>query len=328
MGVENCSDAGGGQNAETGGDGHNAWATYSNVYIDGATGVDLRYAGIGCSGTVEFRLNSSTGTLLGSVAVSSTGAWQSWTTGSGSISGASGTQTVCLKQTADNLNMNWFTFTGSPASASVATSGTQQFTASGKDQFGRAMTATYSWTVSGGGTINTTGLFTAGTTAGGPYTVTATSGSKSGTASVTVTSTSAAPTVATAAAASPSTVTGTTSALSVLGADDGGEANLTYTWAATTQPSGASVTFSANGTNAAKASTATFNRAGSYTLQCTIKDAGNLTVTSSVNVTVSQTLTTVTVSPASGVSDCRVSLYAYCGASAPVPTPVPPKPKK
>ena len=42
----------------------------------------------------------------------------------------------------------------------------------------------------------------------------------------------------------------------------------------------------------------------------------------------SQTLTTVTVSPASGVSDCRVSLYAYCGASAPVPTPVPPKPKK
>ena len=38
------------------------------------------------------------------------------------------------------------------------------------------------------------------------------------------------PTVATAAAASPSTVTGTTTALSVLGADDGGEANLKYTW--------------------------------------------------------------------------------------------------
>jgi hypothetical protein len=31
---------------------------------------------------------------------------------------------------------------------------------------------------------------------------------------------------------------------------------------------------------------------------------------------------------ANGVSDCRVSLYAYCGAPAPVPTPVPPKPKK
>ena len=46
---------------------------------------------------------------------------------------------------------------------------------------------------------------------------------------------------------------GTTTALSVLGADDGGEANLTYTWAATTLPGGGHApTFSANGTNAAK----------------------------------------------------------------------------
>ena len=48
----------------------------------------------------------------------------------------------------------------------------------------------------------------------------------------------ASPTVTTAASATPSTVTGTTTVLSVLGADDGGEANLTYTWAATV-PSGA-----------------------------------------------------------------------------------------
>jgi hypothetical protein len=40
--------------------------------------------------------------------------------------------------------------------------------------------------VSGGGTISTSGLFTAGTTAGGPYTVTAKSNTISGTASVTV----------------------------------------------------------------------------------------------------------------------------------------------
>ena len=46
---------------------------------------------------------------------------------------------------------------------------------------------TFTWSVSGGGTISTSGLFTAGSTAGGPFTVTATSGSVSGTASVTVT---------------------------------------------------------------------------------------------------------------------------------------------
>ena len=47
------------------------------------------------------------------------------------------------------------------------------------------------------------------------------------------------PTVDTPAGASPNSVTGRTTSLTVLGADDGGESNLTYTWAATTLPSGA-----------------------------------------------------------------------------------------
>jgi hypothetical protein len=107
------------------------------------------------------------------------------------------------------------------------------------------------------------------------------------------------PTVATPAAANPSPVTGKTTALSVLGADDGGEANLTYTWAVTSEPTGASPTFSANGTNAAKNTTVTFNRAGGYTFQVTITDAGGLSVTSSVSVTVQQTLTTIKLTPTS-----------------------------
>ena len=44
------------------------------------------------------------------------------------------------------------------------------------------------------------------------------------------------PTVAMAAAATPSSTGGTTTALSVLGTDDGGEASLRYTWAATMLP--------------------------------------------------------------------------------------------
>jgi hypothetical protein len=107
------------------------------------------------------------------------------------------------------------------------------------------------------------------------------------------------PTVAQPAAASPATVTGTTTALSVLGADDGGEANLTYTWAMTSGPAGASPAFSANGTNAAKNTTVTFNRAGSYVFQVTITDAGGLSTTSSTSVTVAQTLTSVTLTPSS-----------------------------
>jgi hypothetical protein len=102
------------------------------------------------------------------------------------------------------------------------------------------------------------------------------------------------PTVATAASGTPNPVTGKTTTLSVLGADDGGEANLTYTW---TSSGPAAVTFSANGTNAAKNVTATFGKAGAYTFVVTITDASGLSVTSTVTVTVAQTLTTIVVTP-------------------------------
>ena len=48
----------------------------------------------------------------------------------------------------------------------------------------------------------------------------------------TVNTVNSAPTVVNAAAADPSPVTGTFADLTVLGADDLGEANLTYTWSA------------------------------------------------------------------------------------------------
>jgi titin len=74
-----------------------------------------------------------------------------------------------------------------PASASIQTGQTQQFTAVGKDAAGNALVPqpTFDWSVAGGGSIDSSGLFSA-TTAGGPFTVTAASGSASGTASVTV----------------------------------------------------------------------------------------------------------------------------------------------
>jgi hypothetical protein len=104
------------------------------------------------------------------------------------------------------------------------------------------------------------------------------------------------PSVATPAAASPSTIAGNTSALSVLGADDGGEAALTYSWTTVGTPP-APVAFAPNGTNAAKNSTATFGKAGPYTLRVEVRDAGGLFMTSTVVVTVSQTLTSIAVSP-------------------------------
>jgi uncharacterized repeat protein (TIGR02543 family) len=187
----------------------------------------------------------------------------------------------------------------SPATASVTTSAAQQFTATCRDQFGAALTTqpAFAWSVSGGGSIDASGLFIAGAAVGGPYIVTAQSGAISAAASVTVTAPDYPPTVAAAASAAPNPVMGLTTGLSALGDDDGGEANLTYTWATAGTPP-ASVSFSNNGGNGAKNTVATFSKAGSYTFTVTIRDQGGRTAASSVAVAVNQTPSVVAVSPA------------------------------
>ena len=161
----------------------------------------------------------------------------------------------------------------SPASANLGSHGSQTFTATANDQFGAVMASqpTITWTAASG-TISG-GQYTA-PYASGIDTVTASSGGiTSNAAAVTITDT--APTVATPAAAGPSTVTGTTFALSVVGADSdgGGEANLSYTWS---YRGPASVTFSmATAAMPPKRYHChTPARPGAYTFTATITDLG------------------------------------------------------
>jgi outer membrane lipoprotein-sorting protein len=129
--------------------------------------------------------------------------------------------------------------------------------------------------------------------------------------SVNVTVTNHVPTVAIAAKASSNPVTGSTVNLSVLGADDGGEANLKYTWSSTGP---APVLYSPNGTNAAKNTTVTFSKSGSYAFTATITDAAGLKVTSAVTVTVhmnqAPTISKPATASASTVTGHTVSLSA------------------
>ena len=90
------------------------------------------------------------------------------------------------------------------------------------------------------------------------------------------------PTIAKAASADADPVSGRTATLSVLGADDGGEPNLTYTWSCSGL---AGVTFSRNGPNKARTTTATLSGAGRYTFQVTIADNGGLAATTNIDVT-------------------------------------------
>ena len=79
-----------------------------------------------------------------------------------------------------------FAISVAPSSASIQPGGAIQFTASGQDQYGEFFPISPTWNVSGGGSIDQSGLFTAGTVEGGPFTVTASDGSVSGTGAVSV----------------------------------------------------------------------------------------------------------------------------------------------
>lgn len=181
-----------------------------------------------------------------------------------------------------------------PASANLQVSQTKQFAATAFDQFGEIMTTpSIAWSVTGVGSVNSSGLYTA--TFAGSASVFATSGSISDSAAVQVGST--APTIVSAASAGQTTVTGLSTTLSVLATDDAGEGALLYNWSVASGPS--SVSFSSNGSNASKNSTVTFNQAGTYNLRVTVTDPSGYSTSSSVSVTVQQTAKTLKITPAS-----------------------------
>ena len=137
----------------------------------------------------------------------------------------------------------------SPSSVSVAYGATQAFAATLLDQFGLVKTSqpgSFTWSVSGGGTISGSGVFSP-TTVGGPYSIGASGGGISNTASVTVVPAAAAVVV--------------------------GNLNLTYTGSpqavvVTTSPPSLAVTVTYNG------STVVPTNAGNYLVQVSVTDPG------------------------------------------------------
>ncbi len=164
------------------------------------------------------------------------------------------------------------TITVSPASASVQTNGQQQFSATGYDQSGAPMSPqpAFTWSVNGGGSISASGLFTAGSTAGGPFTVTASSGSVSGTATVTVTSASA--DFSLSVSPPSQSVSRGTSATYIVTITPSNGFSGAVTLSLTGQPSGAIVTFTPNPattTSTLTVKTPSWGPRGTFTLTIT-----------------------------------------------------------
>jgi len=127
--------------------------------------------------------------VAGGGSITSTGLFTAGMTAgtySNTVKATSGTSTgyATVQVTAGALTV----ITVSPSSVTVLANMTQQFTAVGKDAGNNTVPITPAWTVvAGGGSINSTGLFTAGATAGTfTNTVKATSGSVSSNVSVIV----------------------------------------------------------------------------------------------------------------------------------------------
>ncbi|MBW5446186.1 carbohydrate-binding protein [Cohnella sp. CFH 77786] len=111
-GIQTESSSEGGQNVgwiENG-----DYVVYNNIdFGSGAASFQARVASATNGGNIEVRLDSITGTLAGTCAVSGTGGWQNWTTTTCNISGASGVHNVYLKFTGGSgylFNLNWFQF--------------------------------------------------------------------------------------------------------------------------------------------------------------------------------------------------------------------------
>jgi len=114
--LENTSDTGGGQNVGWIAPGD--WLAYTGVDFGAASpaSVTTRIAsGATVSGTIQYRLDSTTGPIIASVPVSNTGGWQSWISTTTNLSGsATGAHQLFITFTgtagSDFTNINWFVF--------------------------------------------------------------------------------------------------------------------------------------------------------------------------------------------------------------------------
>jgi uncharacterized protein (TIGR03790 family) len=91
------------------------YAVYSQIKLDSMTSFEARVASAGGGGAIEVHLDSSSGTLIGTCTVPVTGGWQTWSTVTCGLSGASGIHDVYLVFTGGNgslFNLEWFNFLG------------------------------------------------------------------------------------------------------------------------------------------------------------------------------------------------------------------------
>jgi hypothetical protein len=169
---------------------------YVSVAAQTTFKTNFRVASLVSTGSIELREGT---TVLTALTLQTTGGWQVWATkpGTTTFTLPAGNHTLRVHYLGSGMNINWIDFITndpqvltkiivSPATKSVVSGSTTDFNAVGYDQNNVVMPITETWSVSGGGTINSSGLFTANAV-GTSFVVKASVGSIFGTALVDVT---------------------------------------------------------------------------------------------------------------------------------------------
>lgn len=129
----------------------------------GATSFTARVASAGGGGRIEVRLDNSNGPLVGTCTVPVTGGWQTWTTTTCAVSGATGTRDVFLRFAGGSgnlFNVNWwqFTGTGGGVDGNLLTNGNLENGTTGWGAIGAATLSSNTALVHGGaGSLSVTG---------------------------------------------------------------------------------------------------------------------------------------------------------------------------
>ena len=120
----------------------------------GATSLAVRAASATSGGRVEARLDATTGPLVGTCTVPGTGGWQTWTTVTCPVTGASGTHDLYLRfagGTGFLFNLNWWQFSGGGTGGNLLTNGDLENGTTGWGVFGSG-TLSSNTSVAHGGT--------------------------------------------------------------------------------------------------------------------------------------------------------------------------------
>jgi arabinoxylan arabinofuranohydrolase len=118
----------------------------------GAASFTGRVASAASGGTIELHLDSVSGPVVGTCAVTGTGGWQTWTTVGCPVTGATGTHDLYLRFAGGSgflFNVNWWQFTAA-SGANLLTNGDMENGTTGWAAFGGTLSSTTS--VAHGGT--------------------------------------------------------------------------------------------------------------------------------------------------------------------------------